>query len=282
MKRLIALYMIYVVSLPVVSDATTFMDEDFENLANANDQGPSPPHFPFVCPNFNPCTSTDIAHSGTHALKGIYTGFDSGGFWDWSAFGSADDAWVRFWYRTSAFTYGSPDGAAGTKHFNLGDGVNFPNCWLMHEFGANREFGFECQDTLDCGTGSQQYVGCSQFSGNINSIPILDNRWYCVEVHQFMGTPGLSDGKFEVWVDSVQAISRTFGMRGPNLFNPPGCVPGPNVFCNSNQATTSLLRLFVQHGTGSMYYDQLAIGNSRIGCGTVVTAPGTPANLIVN
>jgi hypothetical protein len=47
------------------------------------------------------------------------------------------------------------------------------------------------------------------------AAPLLDNRWYSVEKHVKLNTPGRSDGVQELWINGVKKISQT-GMRWRN------------------------------------------------------------------
>src|SRR5262249_49518447 len=122
----------------------------------------------------NPLTSTDFAFSGTHSLKGIYTGKDSGQFMD-RLHTRTDELWIRFYYRTTGFTYDS----VGTTHMVAADtrsGV-YPSVWLMH-FGPSRELGLAwAVPQMDCGTGP--YDGCN-LTTNLAHVPLNDGQWYCI------------------------------------------------------------------------------------------------------
>lgn len=272
MKRIVGL--VAAVLLAVSSgraEALTYWDDDFENHLWTGSDG-NPWVTGCVQDGCNPSISTDVAFSGTRSLRGRYTGFDSGNYVD-RKYPATDEVWTRFYYRTATgFAYDSPDHAGGTKHFNLGDGVHYPNIWVMHDTSkAGRQFFLEVQvPQQNCGAGP--YDSCDVVP-NVANIQIADNQWYCVESRFVMNTPGVANGLLQMWVDGTQIMNRTsVALRGPNVNNPNQ---------NSSLATWSMVRIYVQHGTGLMYYDRFAIGNTRIGCSespSSVTTPTAPTN----
>lgn len=241
-------------------EATVFWDEDWENHAAPNwPIGTSDPRYPDganpgICPGSpglfcNP--AQDVAFSGTHSLKRHYDGGVSGdasgivtnGFT--RSYPSTDDVWFRLRYRTIAFTYNSP----GTKIFHAHNSLYYPDHWIMQILSDNREFSVI----------GQNYVTGGTFKANMAHIPIGDDQWYCVEHHAKMNTPGQPDGILEIWVDGVQ----TMGYYNVNMRPTTNGGPGqPSILATFNSTD-----LFVQKGIGEMYYDDFAVGDTRIGCG---------------
>ena len=242
--------------------AATFWTDDFENhlTPNWDTSNCSVGQQQDGC---NPAISTTQAVSGTHSLRGDYTTTDClhpfptyttcGTYYDRS-FTPSTDVYFRFNYKTTGYTYDSTT----TKHFYLANGSTYPDVVLKHEYGSN-EFGMEIEgDGNACPPTNAPYDSCMYWA-NMASKPTLNDQWYCIEGHVKYNTPGSSDGVLELWVDGYPTMSRTgLAMRGPNASN-----GGIN---NSNTATMSYLRTYVQWGEGLMYYDDLAVGNTRIGC----------------
>src|SRR6266849_6553248 len=255
LKRLVVIAAVTVISLMLRTDseAVTYWEEDFENhLNNGTPFTPWDTCADPACPidGGNPGISPDFAFSGTHSLKGHYTGLDSGNWIDRNFPNATDEIWTRFYYRTQNFTYcpSLPTCDAGTKHFNIGDGTAFryPNFWLMHEANAaGRQFYPVAQvPEQNCGTGA--YDACNYFP-NMANIPILDGQWYCIETQYKMNTPGVANGVVGVWVNGTQTVGYTNALlRGPNVSNPNQ---------NSSLTTFTFVRLYVQHGVGDMFYD---------------------------
>ncbi len=75
-------------------------------------------------------------------------------------------------------------------------------------------------------------------------------QWYCVETREKLNTPGQLDGEVQVWIDGVQYLLAT------GLYHrQPG---DTSMFYNH--------RLYRQTGIGSIWFDRIAVGASRIGC----------------
>lgn len=108
----------------------------------------------------------------------------------------------------------------------------------------------------------------SQTTNVYSSITLADNRWYCIETHEQMNTPGVANGIVEAWVDNVKVLTRTnvmFRLAG-----------------NTNK--WDRVGFFRQIGVGNMWWDRYATGNSRIGCSGSTpqgdtTPPTTPSGV---
>ena len=117
---------------------------------------------------------------------------------------------------------------------------------------------------------SQEHVPSPGRTTNLaSSITFTDNRWYCIETHEVMNTPGLPDGISEAWVDGVKVATKTDVMW--------------------RQAGSTLqwseFAIFRQIGIGNIWWDRLAAGNTRIGClgdtsGSDTTPPAPPQGLV--
>ena len=89
-------------------------------------------------------------------------------------------------------------------------------------------------------------------STNYNSSATLaDNRWYCIETHEKLNTPGVSNGILQAWVDGVQVL---------NVTNVMYRLSGNNNLWNN-------VAFFRQIGAGNMWWDRYAAGNTGLGCG---------------
>ncbi len=88
-----------------------------------------------------------------------------------------------------------------------------------------------------------------------------DATWYCVETEETLNTPGVANGVARAWVDGVQVL---------NVTNIPYRAAGDNSLFNNN-------RLYRQTGLGSIWFDRVAVGDTRIGCiGAAPAADTTP------
>ena len=117
---------------------------------------------------------------------------------------------------------------------------------------------------------TQEYVpGPGHATNMFSSITFVDNRWYCIETHEKMNTPGLPDGISEAWVDGVKVVGRS-----DVIWRQTGI--------NGQWKEFGIIR---QEGIGNLWFDRFAAGNTRIGCigstppPTDTQAPTVPANL---
>ena len=123
--------------------------------------------------------------------------------------------------------------------------------------------------------GSKQLLVSEQNVPNVGStinVPtsftMQDARWYCVETMEQLNTPGVANGQSQVWVDGVQVMNQTgitYRQAGDN-----------SLFVNN--------RLYRQTGIGSIWFDRIAVGDSRIGCSGApppsdTTPPAVPSGL---
>lgn len=181
---------------------------------------------------------------------------------------------TRFYYRTKAFTY-SPSPVV-TTHFyqeDLGTGVvHLPDSGAM---------GIAVQTSEDCYFKIAGVVTLTQdcYANWIAfpktpAIRLQDDTWYCIETETTMNSLGMNNAVLRLWVDGVLTVEYTnFRLRGmlPN---------GPNG--NSSLSGFNAIHIYKQTGTGLMYFDRFAVGDTRIGCLTLgkdITAPVAPANL---
>lgn len=103
-----------------------------------------------------------------------------------------------------------------------------------------------------------------------SKINLADNRWYCIETHEKMNTPGLPDGIAEAWVDGVKVAMKTDVMwqrAGSTL-------------------QWSEFSIFRQVGIGNIWWDRFAAGDTRIGClgassASDTTRPAPPQGLFI-
>ena len=117
---------------------------------------------------------------------------------------------------------------------------------------------------------SQENVPSQGRATNMYSnFTFVDNRWYCIETHEKMNTPGQPDGVSEAWVDGVKVVGRT-----DVLWRPIGI--------NTQWKEFSIIR---QEGVGNVWFDRFAAGNTRIGCLGATPAdtaqPGPPQGLVI-
>jgi hypothetical protein len=102
------------------------------------------------------------------------------------------------------------------------------------------------------------YSGTNPLSANyFSSANMPRNVWTCIEEFIDPGTAGQANGTLQIYVNGTIALNRT---------NVPMRPAG-------DTSTWSVMQIFRQVGIGNIYWDRIAVGNSRIGC---VGAPPPP------
>ncbi|TKB95637.1 MAG: hypothetical protein E8D41_00310 [Nitrospira sp.] len=105
--------------------------------------------------------------------------------------------------------------------------------------------------------GPYDFAGTYVFTGG----PLISTTWQNVELEWKWNTPGVSDGIIRLWVDGVLYIERlNLALRGPTLTSVglSGKLDTSDYYFNSSQ-------VYAQCGTGALYWDRLAVGDTRIG-----------------
>ena len=262
--------------------ATLYWDDDFESALTGrwvylND----------AC-NGSPCTyvdrSTEHAHSGSHSLKLHYDlDLTLKPFDDSHSVAivrsmpqTAPTLFTRFYYFTKApFTY-YPDhgGVKGlTTHFyqeDLGTGVV--------NLSGSRAMAMAVQTGQDCYFSGGLITDCYAnwyAIPNIQTVDLTDNQWYCIETETTMNSPGSSNAVLRLWVDGVLTLEyKNFRLRGTSAIGANG---------NSSLSEFNTIQIYKQYGHGDAYFDDFAVGTTRIGCGgsADTTPPFPPKGLAI-
>ena len=270
--QITAFLIVFWLGLPISSNATVFWEESFENHLTPNWDtsacGGSPQD------GCNPRISTTIVHSGTRSLVADYTcttqssGIGCGAYFD-RTFPASGDVWFRYYsYTVPGFQYWPTNMA---KRFSLRPTSGYANMWIAHWYGTRNE-GYSMEyyppspPYAPCQANNQECI----LGATSSAAPLGDGQWYCVEGHLKANTVGQADGLYEMWVNGTQTVS----------------LPNRGDFITTVQWNT--FRFYVQNSVGTMYYDDVAVGNTRIGCGvgqlpasTDVTVPSPPGGLRV-
>lgn len=137
----------------------------------------------------------------------------------------------------------------------VSDGLN-RDWWVMGCCGSKR-FNFTAEN-----------VPPNQALSVFASNTFVDNRWYCLEAHEKLNTPGVANGIVEGWVDGVRVLNKTdvmFRLAGnTNLWDTAG--------------------IFRQTGRGNIWWDRFAAGDTRIGClgpTSDTNPPAPPQELVI-
>ncbi len=176
---------------------------------------------------------------------------------------------TRWWEFTEANFQYDP---SNVKSIFLGPRTNtWPNFWIGHWQGSlHLEPGGQAVAELN--SNGVPYEGIS-YTHNKSPLNTPTEKWICIETQIVLNTMGNSNGLIRLWTDgqlNVEHTGRTF--VGPNVSNPNG---------NSGLAKFQLLRIYAQHGVGYRWFDDIAVGNTRIGCGALPlpTKPKAPTGL---
>jgi hypothetical protein len=103
-------------------------------------------------------------------------------------------------------------------------------------------------------------------------IPVFStaesDKWFCIETHVKLNTPGSSDGEFDLWIDDQLDAQRT-GLNWVGNYQDYGI---NSIFIENywNEGAPA---------SRTRYVDNLVISTSRIGCGSgrpFIGKPGTP------
>jgi len=220
----------------------------------------------YNAPRSNPCPeidlSTDIAYAGSKSIKATYKA-------EWSdpnpqthdqaisrKIPSTKDIYVRYYYRTKDFTYTA---ASSTKQLYYKNNGGYSPTFVSNFFWGSRELGMGVQIMAGiCPTSAKGPNDNCVYTANRTSVPLQDNRWYCIEEHINLGSPGKSDGTVELWVDGIQTI----GFYNQGFL---GTGTG-STYVASALSSFETIQIYKQNGDGIKYFDQFAVGNTRIGC----------------
>ena len=195
------------------------------------------------------------SHSGSKSIKLVYRGVagvdpGAGGCsLIRSLAAPSDTVYYRMWIFLDNFIPNS----TGTKMFSGHMNSTYPNFWWEMIGSPNL---------------SMVVSGAADPSlGNIFGGPMPQGQWFCMEGRITENTPGVANGVVQSWINGTLQINRTnLLLRNATLSN----FNGPN-------SRIALTNIYVQHGWGTIYYDDYAVSrDARIGCGSVPTGDTTP------
>lgn len=185
--------------------------------------------------------------SGARSLRQTFLGnhIQGGTFTD-RTFSKTEELWSRFYfYFPSSFQV---DAQSQTKMMLQGEECCYPSYWWGMLFGAPNL--------------TVQVQGIVLPNGSLDTINLYGaeiprDQWVCIETHIKNNTPGAANGIVQAWMNGVLALDRNDIAMRAATFNQN----------NSPTAGFTLNRLYVQYGgPGDLNYDDIAVGNTRIGC----------------
>lgn len=199
--------------------------------------------------------SSTRAYSGTKSLKFTYIGINPPKTCYLDRHHTrVPELYTRRYVFLDGFTATS---AAPSKQMFTGEAA-YVNFWSVFE-GSSNLHRYNLQGST---------LPAQQQNPILGNIPV--GKWVCIETRTKMNTPGVANGILEEWVDGLLRYSNT-----ALLIN-----------AASQNSQHSFVRLYRQHGNGVIYLDNIAVGNTKIGClGSQTgdtTAPGPVLNFRVN
>lgn len=252
------------------SHAAIFFDSDFELeggndwAANGwNDFGLAPAPGTFMSMTnqqaFTGARSLSLAYdniNGSTQRPSIYRNIPAG----------TKHIFVRFAFRLDPAFQLSSNGGTKLIRWRATDG--YPILWINNKWNS---YAFDMEGPYDRTGNWILYCG---------RVPSRTS-WDQVEIEYKLNDPGVSNGLLRMWVNGtlcVESLNHQFIGPTPTSVGLSGL---------SNPSTSTLLttQVYLQSGNGKMFYDRLAIGNTRIGptkstsTSADSTAPASPQGL---
>ena len=262
------LWMLYALMIPSSSHAALFFDTDFETCTTEtgndfpcegwDDFGQERTGIP---PNIQSgvavVQSSVAAFSGSKGFRGIHDGkgtlgVQGGNTWRSSIYHrtppSSKHIFARWAFREApGFEYCAINGFTKLVRF-VGDG--YPKVWIMNRYGT---FSVVVEGPYDA-TGTTDLYN--------TGIVVSTSAWQQLEFEWKMNTPGQYDGHMRFWINGTMLVEKlNRAWVGPTPTSP-GLHHSNITPSNLNIDT---MQLYMQCGLGTMYYDRVAVGNTRIG-----------------
>ena len=250
------------------SHAAIFFDSDFE-LEGGNDWAangwndfglaPAPGTFMSMTKEqaFTGARSLSLAYdniNGSTQRPSIYRNIPAG----------TKHIFVRFAFRLDPAFQLSSNGGTKLIRWRATDG--YPILWINNKWNS---YAFDMEGPYDRTGNWILYCG---------RVPSRTS-WDQVEIEYKLNDPGVSNGLLRMWVNGtlcVESLNHQFIGPTPTSVGLSG-LPNPST------STLLTTQVYLQSGNGKMFYDRLAIGNTRIGPTTSTsadsTAPASPQGL---
>ena len=274
---LLALVIMTALSLtPMLSYGAVYWDDEME-VFNGSGQGssraptggfnPLPANDPDGNPPMQVQADTAAKFSGSGSLRYNYTsrcqvtdgslGVQPCGGSSSRSFPNASAHYGRVYLRVSEdFQWGASNGQ--TKIFGVRSTTGLSKLWFNFFFGLGMIVSAENTPN----------------NGATTNIPINmtmpREQWVCIEWYIAANTPGQPNGLLQTWKNGVMTTNRSdIQWRG-----------------STNTSYLDFIHIYRQSGFGNLWFDRLAVGNTRIGCigatpASDTTRPAPPRDLVI-
>lgn len=225
-------------------------------------------------------------YAGSFSMKNHFNGtqYDpqphGGGFCDFDYPDQTKrEIWITWYHRfdTGFKTAGGanatppvPGGLIGTATKGLYTFMRSPSTgvvrgWVFHYFYGSRQLTLSAQGIADAAEGA---YGTENLWHNVSGWSEPDNVWTCYEVQYKLNTAGQANGEYRQYTTDMtnggSAILRSQ-------------YTGRRFVDGTSQAPNDLAwfrtRYYRQDGLGDMWYDNVSVTDTRIGCGTAPPPP---------
>lgn len=243
--KITALLIILSLGLPIPSQAAVYWEDSFE---------PGKTGFSLAG---GMSYTTNPLHSGSQALKENFCNADTSqcGSYSHRTFPASSEVYSRFYFRMQS---GFKVSSIGTKMINFDGGS--PSGGKRHNFWVEMRYGNTNLSLIASGIPVNGAYSAKAYNSSFSFSP---DKWYCVETHIKENTPNVANGLIEFWVNGSQVL------YAPNqMFMQTGI--------NATDEKLTLSTLYVQLGYGYLYWDDIAVGNTKIGCGGSQLADSSP------
>jgi hypothetical protein len=289
--RMSLLLLMFTLTIPGPSDATVFFDDDFAAGSLASNGWNQSYNNPPTSGSLE--ISTDFALTGTHSVKGYFT--DVTGMTNYKSdvyktFPSSTHVFMRYGFRESpGFVTGTNGGSKRIRYTGIGGN---PNIWTYTfngaAFSGQGQYSITVEAPYD-GSGVHEVVTVGSRNSERDNIVLFSGvnpsqtSWDQVETEVLFNDPGQYNGVIRMWINGTLRIEViNVALRGPTPTSQ--CLQFSGTLCPSTVYFNSA-DIFIQSGLGQIYYDRIAVGDTRIGTttggGGDIIAPAAPLGLQV-
>ena len=248
------LWLLCTLTIPGHSHAAIFFDSDFESCTVGTNND-------FPCEGWNDDglanasvnggagleVSTTHALSGTKSVKGTFDNTNGSSrmpkvFRD---FPERTHVFLRFAARYSPGFQYSTNGY--TKMIRIHGVQGSPTTWISTYYG-NYIIGME----------QPYYAGANVLNSGVR---FSTTSWDQIEWEYKLNTPGQANGLMRLWVNGQLRIEQL----NKEYIGPTPTSVGPYGILTPSTLKLSKVQIFVQSGFGQIFYDRVAVGDTRIG-----------------